>query len=212
MSGLTTQSVDTASEIHSESQISQNELIKYMNNFVTLSEIEAIQLLDTLITKNFKKGDFLIKEGQIKQLCCFVLKGCLREYYIVDGEEKTTQFYTEGQPVIPHEGSASMTPSKLYITFVEDSVAIVGSKIDDKEFKIEFPRINDMSDKSMEKEWASSQEHFANFIIKSPEERYLYLVQTLPDLIDRVPQYHLASYLGIKPESLSRIRKRIMNK
>jgi CRP-like cAMP-binding protein len=65
---------------------------------------------------------------------------------------------------------------------------------------------------AVEEELGKSQESMATLLLLSPEERYLHLLNTRPELLDRVPQYQLASYLGIKPESLSRIRKRIMEK
>ncbi len=73
-----------------------------------------------------------------------------------------------------------------------------------------FPHFESICRVAVEDELGKNQEKLASYIIKSPEERYLELLETRPDLLDRVPQYQLASYLGIKPESLSRIRKRIM--
>jgi CRP-like cAMP-binding protein len=195
-----------------EQKAPEYEIIKFISQFVRLSETEAEALLDTLDIRVFKKGDFLLKEGQVKDLCCFVLKGCVRQYYLVDGEEKTTNFYTEGQPVIPHEGVANRLPAKFFLSCIEECILIVGSKIDDATFSEKFPKVDSASRIALESLWSNQQEQFAHFMINSPEERYLHLLDTRPDLLDRVPHYQLASYLGIKPESLSRIRKRIMLK
>ena len=75
-----------------------------------------------------------------------------------------------------------------------------------------MPRMETLNRMGVEMELQKSQEALADYILTSPEERYLNLLQTRPDLLDRVPQYQLASYLGVTPESLSRIRKRIMMK
>lgn len=201
-----------ASEKKVKPLIFENEIIKFISQFVRLSETEAEALLATLDIRAFKKGDFLLKEGQVKDLCCFVLKGCVRQYYLVDGEEKTTNFYTEGQPVIPHEGATNRQPAKFFLSCIEDCILSVGSLIDDATFSEKFPKIESASHVSLETLWRKKQEQFAHFMINSPEKRYLHLLETRPDLLDRVPHYQLASYLGIKPESLSRIRKRIMLK
>jgi CRP-like cAMP-binding protein len=188
------------------------EIIKYISNFTTLSPAETQGILESIKVRFYKKGTILLKEGQVASLCYFILKGCIRQYYLIDGEEKTTNFYTEGQPVAPYEGSYKRNASKFYLTCLEDTILTVGTPEDEaKLFKL-FPRFEAISRMALEEEFGKGQELMASYIISSPEERYLNLMQTRPELIDRVPQYHLASYLGIKPESLSRIRRRIMGK
>jgi len=83
---------------------------------------------------------------------------------------------------------------------------------DENELFRRFPRFERISRIALEEELGNYQEMLANFMMSSPEERYLKLLKNRPDLLDRVPHYQLASYLGVKPESLSRIRKRIMRK
>jgi CRP-like cAMP-binding protein len=75
-----------------------------------------------------------------------------------------------------------------------------------------FPHLEPASRMAVEEELGKSQDRLSNYIINSPEERYLQLLKTRPELLERVPQYQLASYLGVTPESLSRIRSRIMGK
>lgn len=195
-----------------KSPVFEHEIIKYLSQFARLSEAEAVAIVESVTVQAFKKGDFLLKEGQITDLCCFVIKGCVRQYYLIDGEEKTTNFYTEGQPVPPHEGSVNQMPAKFYLSCVEDSVVTTGSKVSEEAFFENFPKLFATSNTALEAQWVKQQEQLSNFIIHSPEERYLHLLETRPDLLDRVPHYQIASYLGIKPESLSRIRKRIMLK
>ncbi len=200
------------SETKAQPSIFDNALIQYISQFTRLNEKEAEAILETIDIRTFKKGDFLLKEGQIKDLCCFVIKGCVRQYYLINGEEKTTGFYTEGQPIVPHEGATNNQPAKFFLFCNEDCVLTVGSLVDDATYAEKFPKVKDASLTSLEHLWSNQQEHFANFVIRNPEERYLHLLKTRPELLDRVPHYQLASYLGMKPESLSRIRKRIMSK
>lgn len=186
------------------------EIIRYISKFMHLNETEAQAILESMNYRLFKKGDILLREGQVSNLCYFTLKGCVRQYYLVDGEEKTTNFYTEGQPIAPNEGSFKTQPSKCYLACVEDCILTVGTPEDQVALFNKYPQFELACRSAIDEELGKSQDRFATFMISTPEERYRHLLQTRPDLLDRVPQYQLASYLGVQPESLSRIRKRIM--
>jgi len=188
------------------------ELIKYISQFIPLSEADADEIVRHVTVKAFKKGDFLLKEGQVSKICHFVLNGCIRQYFLVDGEEKTTNFFTEGQPVTPYEGTFKQSPSKFYLVCLEDCLLTMGTPEEEAAFFAQLPHLKPAERMAVEEEWGKSQESLTSFILHSPEERYLNLLKSRPTLPDRVPQYYLASYLGITPESLSRIRKRIMQK
>jgi len=184
-------------------------ILQYIAAFKTLSEIETRAILDNLRVRTFEKGAILLREGQVSDLCYFVLQGCVRQYYLVDGVEKTTNFFTEGQPITSYEGTFKKAPSKFYLSCVEDSMLSVGTQEDEAALFQQFPQFEFICRLATEEELGKSQGKLAEFILSSPEERYLNLLKTRPDLLDRVPQYQLASYLGVAPESLSRIRKRI---
>ncbi|HOY06828.1 MAG TPA: Crp/Fnr family transcriptional regulator [Saprospiraceae bacterium] len=190
----------------------QQQIIRYISQFTTLSEADAAEIVRNMKFRTFKKGAVLLKEGQAVKLCYFVLKGCIRQYFLVDGEEKTTNFYTEGQPVTPYEGTYKRVPSKYYLACVEDTIVTISSPEGEVSFFEKFPHLESVSRLAVEEELGKSQDRFTSFILNSPEERYLDLLKNRPDLLDRVPQYQLASFLGVTPESLSRIRKRIMIK
>lgn len=190
----------------------EQEILDYIGAFTTLSDAEIQGIIESLNITTFKKGTILLREGQIASLCYFVLKGCVRQYYIVDGIEKTTNFYTEGQPVTPYEGTFKKKPSKYYLACVENCILTKGSPELEQQLYEKFPQLEAVSRMAVEEELGKSQDMMANFMTKSPEERYLNLLETRPNLLDRVPQYQLASFLGITPESLSRIRKRIIGK
>ncbi len=187
-------------------------LINYVSQIAPLSDAEINAIFDLIKVKSYKKGKILLKEGQRQNTCYFVLQGCIRQYYLIDGEEKTTHFFTEGQPVTSVGMVFDNKPSKSYLVCNEDCLVIEGKPEDEKMFFEKMPKMEALNRIGVEMELQKSQEAFADFILSSPEERYLNLLKTRPDLLDRVPQYQLASYLGIKPESLSRIRKRIMEK
>ncbi|HEY9486900.1 MAG TPA: Crp/Fnr family transcriptional regulator [Chryseosolibacter sp.] len=184
------------------------DLFDFIGGYMPLREEEKKAILDLNIFRSYDKGSILLNEGDIPHLAYFVIKGCLRTYLIVEGEEKTTEFYTEMQGVTPG-GINTKTPSTHYVECVEDSIITVSDPRLEKEIFEKFPRFETLCRIMSEELLAKSQVAFDDFRTSSPEQRYLNLVRTRPDLVQRVPQYQLASYLGIKPQSLSRIRKRL---
>jgi CRP-like cAMP-binding protein len=186
-------------------------LIDYTSQFMHLTDAEINTIFDLITIKEYKKGKFLLREGQIGNVCYFVLQGCVRQYYLVDGIEKTTNFFTEGQPInstLVFENK----PSRSYLVCNEDCIVVEGRADDEQAFLTQMPRMEALGRIGVEAELQKTHEVHAEYVIASPIERYKNLLQTRPELLDRVPQYQLASYLGITPESLSRIRKRIMKK
>lgn len=190
----------------------KNIIINYFSRFRPLSQVEKDAIMEEMVIETFKKGDILLREGQIARDTYFVLKGCLRTYLLVDGEERTTNFFTEEQWVISAFSHAHEKPSNHYLVCVEDCTLIVGNEHKGNKVFEKAPKLEELSRLVLEIELGKQQEIMASHLSGSPEQRYLNLMNSNPDLLDRVPQYQLASYLGIKPESLSRIRKRIVQK
>ena len=189
----------------------QDILFDFISNYITLTEDEKNALLSLDLFHSKKKGTVLLKEGQNSKESYFVLKGCIRTYYIIDGEEKTTAFYTERDALTPH-CVVSKTPSDYYISCVEDSLLLISNADMGEEVNRKFPKFDVMCRMFSEELLAKHQVDFDAFKTSSPEQRYLNLLQKRPDLVQRVPQHQLASYLGIKPQSLSRLKARILEK
>jgi CRP-like cAMP-binding protein len=189
----------------------QDILFDFISKYVSLTEDEKNALLSLDLFHSVKKGTVLLKEGQKSQEIYFVLKGCIRVYYIIDGEEKTTAFYTEMEGLTPH-CVINKAPSDYFIGCVEDSILLVSNTDMSVEVNRKFPKFDTMCRMLSEELLAKKQIDFDEFKTSSPEQRYLNLIQKRPDLIQRVPQHQLASYLGIKPQSLSRLRARILEK
>jgi CRP-like cAMP-binding protein len=187
----------------------KNEIIKYLSKYIEITHELEEALLENTFIKSFKKGTILLKEGAISDECYFILKGCIRSYYLKDGEEKTSEIYTEEQAVTPL-GCGEKIPSKHFLECIEDTIVNVGTPDLEKRMNQKFPVLESLSLAFSEAVITKYQDTFAEFKMASPEERYLNLLKTRPDLIQRVPQHQIASYLGIKPESLSRIRKRLL--
>lgn len=188
----------------------ENEILKYLSKYIPITtelkeEINKIEFI-----KCYDKGTIILEEGKVSNECFFIIKGCIRSYYIKDGEEKTTEFYTEEQAVVPSV-YGNKIPSKHFLECIEDTIAGVGTPELETEIYQKFPQIESLNRALGEAIMAKNQDTFAEFKMASPEERYLALLKSRPDLIQIAPQYQIASYLGMKPESLSRIRKRIMS-
>lgn len=189
----------------------QDLLFNFLSNYISLSKTEKEALIALDIFHSFPKGTLLLQEGQRSQEGYFVLKGCIRKYYVVDGEEKTTAFYTELEGLTPH-CVLTKASSEYYIDCVEDCILTVSSPNMEEHIFEQFPKFETLCRLLSEQQIADQQIDFDQFKTSSPEERYLNLLEKRPDLMQRVPQYQLASYLGIKPQSLSRLKARILEK
>ncbi|MFN0174601.1 MAG: Crp/Fnr family transcriptional regulator [Saprospiraceae bacterium] len=162
-----------------------------------------------MVIKAFKKGAYLLKEGQISVDTYFILEGCIREFIVTDGEEKTTNFFTEEQWVISLNNFGPQSPSTHNLICVEDTTVSVGNEQLAQILFKQFPRFETISRAIVEADFAEQKKLLTSYLTDSPAQRYLKLLESRPDLFQRVPQYQLASYIGVKPESLSRIRKRV---
>ena len=189
----------------------QDILFDFISKYISLTEDEKNTILSLDLFRTVKKGTILLKEGQKSKEEYFVLKGCIRKYYVIDGEEKTTVFFTEMEGVTPH-CVKNNTPSEYFISCVEDSILLVSNAEMGIEVNSKFPKFETMCRILSEELLSKQQIDFDEFKTSSPEQRYLNLLQKRPDLIQRVPQQQLASFLGIKPQSLSRLRARILEK
>lgn len=189
----------------------QDLLFDFIAKYITLTDDEKNAIISLNLFHSFKKGTILLREGQHSKDSYFVLKGCIRTYYIIDSEEKTTAFYTEMEALTP-PAVINKTLSDYYVSCLEDSIILVSNSDVEVEVNTKFPKFEIMCRALSEELLARQRIDFDAFKTSSPEQRYLNLVQKRPDLIQRVPQHQLASYLGMQPQSLSRLRARIIEK
>lgn len=186
----------------------ENELFAFLSKYMTLTDDEKQAIIDLDIFRNFKKGTVLLEEGQRSREGYFVLKGCMRTYYMIDGEEKTTSFYTEMEGLTPN-CVLTNSPSEYYVSCIEDSILLVANPDIEEETFNRFPRFETLCRIFSEDLLAKKQISFDEYKTSTPEERYLNLLENRPELLQRVPLSQLASFLGITPQSLSRLRARL---
>ncbi|WP_054955716.1 Crp/Fnr family transcriptional regulator [Paenibacillus dakarensis] len=188
----------------------ENILYKYMSRWTSLNNEDQQSIVNEIRVEPFAKGSILFKQGDIPTACYFILKGCVRQYSVdEDGREVTSNFYTEEQAIAIFNHHKTDKSSDYTFVCVEDSVMVVGDLGREKDMYSKHPQLESMTRRMVEENFSHVQEEFAAFIASSPEERVKTLLMKRPSLMDRVPQHQLASYLGITPESLSRIKKRI---
>jgi len=185
-------------------------LFEYLSRFTSLSREEQQQIVDSILIEEHRKGTVLLNQGDVPTKCYFVLKGCVRQYCIDEsGKEITSNFYTEEQTIAIFNDHKFDKSSEYTFVCLEDCIMVIGDLADIENMYKRFAQLELMTRKMVEMNFGQVQEDFAEFISSSPEDRFKSLLKKRPGLIHRVPQHQLASYLGITPESLSRIKKRI---
>ncbi|MCW5518132.1 Crp/Fnr family transcriptional regulator [Muriicola sp. Z0-33] len=185
-----------------------NPIVDFLSKYIDLTQEETDIVTNQDMMRSYKKGTILLSEGKIAKECFFILQGCVMSYYLVDGEFKVTEFFTESQPITP-VSYTTKKPSEYFLECMEDCIISLGTPERSAELMSKLPRLAAMGASIMEDQLANQRMKYDEFIKLSPEDRYQNLQKTSPDLLNRVPQYLIASYLGIKPETLSRIRKRL---
>lgn len=165
-------------------------------------------------TTNFlKKGNFLLREGEVCQYTFFVEKGLLRMYSIdKNGKEHIIQFAPEKWLISDRSSLYFNEKSNYYIEVVEDSEVLFLSNDFFQNLNMLYPETGENNDRLLHKHISNLQNRVNSLLAETAEERYLNFVKMYPNILQRVPQWMVASYLGITPESLSRVRKELVKK
>lgn len=184
----------------------------YLTRFVELTDPEWEALEKHLIVKTVAKKGFLIRQGQTATEVGFLLSGSCRLFYEKDGEEKTTYFSFENNLVAAYLSCLTSQPSTLSIQALEDGELICFDYAVLTDLYRQFPAYQLFGRKLAEYLFAGLDVRLAELLTLSPEERCLNFIGTPAKrkIIERIPQQYVASYLGITPVSLSRIRRRII--
>lgn len=181
----------------------------YISRFLSFSEEEWTMMQSVLSRRFIKKGEYLLREGEICNHVTFINKGFVRIYNIIQDEDLTITFAFEGNFTTDFASLIPRKPSTDYIVAMEDLEIL----------QLEYTDMQALYERAMvwQKFGRLITEYVLLFVVernkallfKSPEERYLKLMKERPKVMANVPLKYIASYLGITPEALSRIRKRL---
>ncbi len=182
---------------------------KLINSICQISELNSdeIDKIRTLVKiKHLKVGDYWFFAGEKTERVAYISKGYLRKYFITDGNEKTDFFYFEDSFTGDLPSIISKQPCKSYNVAMEPTELHTLSYIQLNEFANESKNIERLLRKVTEQGFVMYYNKATSFILQSPKERYLELMKLYPNVLQRATQYHIASYLGITPQHLSRLR------
>ena len=186
-------------------------LIIIIQSFIdlTLKDVDCINQLFS--KKELKKGDFFLADGQVCKQVGFIVKGLIRYYINHDGEEKTYAFAQENNFVCNYESFLPQKPSTKIIQALEDCEMLIISFTDLQIFYKSIAQGERFGRLVIAQVFIQLLQDLSSFYTDTPEYRYEKFIKEHPGLQQRISQYHIASYVGVKPQSLSRIRKRISN-
>lgn len=187
-----------------------NELKKFIRRFVTIPDDELEYITNKFRSKVVKKNNYVLREGDTCKDFIFVQKGCLRLYYVKDDIQVSVWFAFHPSSAIEIYSFISETPSDYFLQAIVDSEVLYLSKTELKKLYQYQPKMHEMMRNFWEAVLLDLIGRFTALQKDSAEKRYLDLLNKQPDYLEAIPQKHLASFIGVTPTSLSRIRKKII--
>lgn len=182
-------------------------LLSEIKNIADFSEGDIeffIQSMDKLF---IAKGEHFLKEGQVSKHIGYIKSGLLMHYKLVDGIEIPADFTKENEWAAYLKSFTTNNPSDMFIKALEDTDLYVLSSLKMGELFQKQPKFMAIRSYYTELSFVRNTEHATNFATLNAKQRYYKFMENHPALLNRIPQYHIAAYLGIKPQSLSRLRK-----
>ena len=179
---------------------------------VPLTDAAWNDLQQRLVSRTYKKHELFIAEGKVCKELAFISRGSFRLFKVMDGVEVTTYFSFENNWISSYASFLTKAPSYVSVQAMEDSEIWVMS-YDDMQFMYAHHPVFERFGRLMaEYIFTCIDERMHSLLLKTPEERYLKALHDNTLYFERVPQHYIASYLGVAPESLSRIRRRVMKR
>jgi CRP-like cAMP-binding protein len=166
------------------------------------------KIQDLFVEREIAAKTILLREGEISRHTHFIKKGCLRQWFNKDGKDITFQFFFEGHAVASIDSFMNNQPSLFSIESIESSIILSMNKDSFEQLYRLYPEFKEGFQELLFQRFRNYAHLFLSRIKDTPRERYEDLIKNHPEIIKRVPQHYIASYLGITPISLSRIRNR----
>lgn len=186
-----------------------DQLKELAHTHIALREEQWVEISSCFKEKRLSKGEYLFRQGQTSHHIYFICSGLIRNYYLKNGEEITRHFAQENELLSAYVSFLTQTPTFEYVHALEECQLLEISYVDLQYLYTSHPVWGNFVRQLLEKVYIETTKRIEGFICKTAEERYLDLITRRPDLMQRVSLQHLATYLGITPVSLSRIRKNI---
>ena len=186
-----------------------DQLKKYCKAIVPLTE-EELALIDVHFEKKeLKKKEFLLQDGQVCQFIAFIAEGSIRHFHVKDGLEKTCDISFENAWVTEFQSFTHKTPCIMNLQTMEETTVNVIKRENLYKLYTACNKYETLGRLMAEQVAQRATEIAMSLSSDKPEERFQNLIKKQPDLFQRIPQKYIANFLGISPESLSRIRSRI---
>ena len=185
-------------------------LLKYIRQYIELTQDEEAKLVLKIKIRKVSKGQFIVRNGDICKYENFVLTGCLRSFYIDnEGQEHIVMFALENWWTADLGSFITQLPADLNVQCLEDSELVQIHYDDLQNLYLEIPKLERFFRIIIQKAFVAAQKRIVNNFSMQATSRYLQFREQYPDIEQRVPQYMIASYLGITKEFLSKIRRKI---
>jgi len=185
-------------------------LLQNIAALVELNQQEQDHLLSVFKPKKIRKRQYLVQAGDGCRYETYVVKGCLRQFYVDEtGVEHTMMIATEDWWTSDMFGLITGNPSLTNIEALEDSELLLIDKNDFEQLLVNTPKLERFFRIKLQRAFVGHQRRIIENMSMPAEQRYLNFIEQFPLLEQRIPQKHIASYLGITPESLSRIRSKL---
>jgi CRP-like cAMP-binding protein len=187
-----------------------NKLFSHFENYLPLDDIEKEELRNRAIEKNIKRRQFILQEGDVCRYYTFVISGCFKMYEVdKNGIDHIIQFASENEWIVEIGSFYSNKPSRLYIEAIEPSSVLQIEKPNLLYLYTNFPKFDRNFRVIIENKVVDLENRVLQTISSTAEERYQSFLEQYPKLSNRLPNTQIASYLGITPEFLSKIRNNI---
>lgn len=185
-------------------------ILSYIQRYIALTPEEEQYFVSILRPRKYLKRQFVVQAGDLCRYETFVVKGCLRAYFVdPNGSQHIVQFAVEEWWISDLGSLLSATPAILNIDALEDTEVLQIEKRDMEEMFNRFPKFNSMFRVMLSKAFVAHQRRIIDNLCKPAKDRYIEFLSTYRNIEQRVPQHQIASYLGITPEFLSQIRRKL---
>ena len=183
------------------------QFFSYLNKFVPISQEEFREYIQPyLIERRFEKKEIVSREGEVEQYLNFIVHGLARKYYLQDNDEVNTQISHEGHLIHAQESFHSRKPSEYFVETLEPTTFVSVTYDDLEKLYSRHIKLERLGRLVITYTMVQKDRWQMQMIKLPPRERFLLFVERHPDLLQRVPQKHLASFLNIQPETFSRFK------